>query len=182
MVKIQTSSKQSHLFYALFLKMEPDRSMGFWQNTGSHIQENNTLYSYRLDNLRWGRAYDADCGESSYDLGNATFGKSANFDHATQPHFPEDIILEIDIIMAVGSSETWGTTRNSAGRRTEQEYVFQRHALISLMKFHSTREQVPGPLLYSDWRLLVQSEHVTILCHCTSKAAGQAICKLPLQQ
>jgi hypothetical protein len=71
------------------------------------------------------------------------FSKSVNFGHTSQ----KILLFEIDIVSAVRSSETWGTARNSAGRRTEQEYVFQRHALISLMKFHSTREQVPGPLL-----------------------------------
>jgi hypothetical protein len=41
------------------------------------------------------------------------------------------------------------------------------------------QEKVSGALLYNEWCCVVQCEHMTVFCHCTSKATCQVICKQP---
>jgi hypothetical protein len=153
--------------------MKAGRSMNFFRNSRNRITENNTNIFTAGENLRCNKISDVDSSKNSYVwfrqyLLYVSLQISAMLHSRTSQkrfHF------EIDIVSGVRSSETWGgTERNWAGRRTEQEYVCQRNALISLMKFHSTRERVPGPLLYIDWRILVPSAHAKILCHCTIRS------------
>jgi hypothetical protein len=57
-----------------------------------------------------------------------------------------------------------------------QARLLQRDTNFSI-NFHAKRQQISGVVPYSDWHLFVQSEYVAILCHCTTKAICQDICR-----